>query len=94
MTAARKGKGRGNGEGSIYQRSDGKWCAAVSIDGGKRRVLYGRTRKDVGDKLAVALREVQQGLPIPGRRLSTGAFLTNWLEQTVAGSRRPKTYLT
>jgi len=92
MTAGQRSKGRGNGEGSIYQRSDGKWCAAITLEFGKRRVLYGRTRKDVAEKLAVALRDVQQGLPIPGKRLTTERFLTDWLEHTVAGARRPKTW--
>ena len=49
---------RGNGEGSIYQRtitrtlkhgtvkSTPVWCAAVSLDGGKRKILYGKTGLD------------------------------------------------
>ena len=49
-------KRRGNGEGGIYQReSDGKWCASVDLGfvNGKRRrkVIYGKTRKEVADKL-------------------------------------------
>ena len=51
----RRTRSRGNGEGSIYQRSDGKWCAAVWLDGGKRKVIYGRTRLDVAKKLTGAL---------------------------------------
>lgn len=39
-------KRRGNGEGSIYRRSDGKWCATLAVgydQNGKRkrRYLYG-----------------------------------------------------
>jgi hypothetical protein len=49
-------KRRGHGEGGIYQReSDGKWCASVDLGfvNGKRRrkVVYGKTRKEVADKL-------------------------------------------
>ena len=55
---------RGNGEGTIYQReSDGKWCASVSLDSGRRKVLYGKTRKEVAQKLNEALRRKQQGVP-------------------------------
>jgi integrase len=50
-------KQRGNNEGSIYQRKDGRWTAAVS--GGrdksgrsKREYLYGKTRKEVAEELA------------------------------------------
>ena len=58
---------RGNGEGSIYQRTikrtlkDGTvrstpvWCAAVSLDGGKRKILYGKTRGEVAKKLNGAI---------------------------------------
>ena len=43
---------RGHGEGSIYQReNDGKWCATVDlgwVNGKrKRKVIYGRTLKEV-----------------------------------------------
>ncbi len=37
---------RGNGEGSIYQRKkDGKWVASITLDNGKRKVFYGKTKK-------------------------------------------------
>jgi integrase len=85
-------KGRGNGEGSVYQRADGKWCAAVSIDGGKRKVLYGRTRKEVADKLATVLPDVKRGLPIPRQRLSTATYLGEWLENSVKPNQRANTY--
>ena len=40
---------RSNGEGSVYQRGDGRWCAAIVADDPatcerKRTVLYGKTR--------------------------------------------------
>ena len=38
---------RGNGEGSVYQRSDGKWCAAVTLDGGSVRRSTECARQDV-----------------------------------------------
>lgn len=41
---------RANGEGSIGQRKDGRWFASISI-GGKRRYVYGKTRRDVADQL-------------------------------------------
>ncbi len=31
---------RGNNEGSIYKRTDGRWAAAISLPGRKRRTLY------------------------------------------------------
>ena len=47
---------RRNGEGSIFQRADGKWCATVTVGysgAGKRvrRTIYGKTMKAVRDEL-------------------------------------------
>jgi integrase len=87
---------RGHNEGSIYQRADGKWCAAISVgyaDGKpKRKVIYGKTRKEVAEKLKVALRDQQQGLPVAVERQTVGQFLDRWLTDTIAPNRRPKTY--
>ena len=41
---------RGHGEGSIYQRSDGRWAASISLEGSKRNTMYGKTRKVVQEK--------------------------------------------
>ena len=55
---------RGNGEGSISRRKDGRWEAkytAHTADGPKRRTLYGKTRKEAADKLARALADRASG---------------------------------
>ena len=95
---------RGNGEGSIYSREqrrtnkDGTittktiWCTAVSMDFGKRRVIYGSTREEVAAELVKVLGARQVGLPIPGTRLKTREYLETWLEDTVKPSRKPLTY--
>lgn len=49
-------KRRGRGEGSIFQRGDGRWVATVSLgmDGNgrrRRRTVYGDTKKEVQDEL-------------------------------------------
>ena len=53
---------RGNGEGSIYKQRNGLWAATVSVEGGKRKYFYGKTRKEVQEKLASALRDQKQGM--------------------------------
>lgn len=94
LDTQRRGGKRGNGEGTIYQRqSDGKWCASVSLDGGRRKVLYGKTRQEVARKLTSAMRDVQMGMPLPGDRLTLEYFLTDWLATTVKPSRSSGTYL-
>ena len=47
---------RANGEGSIFQRSDGRWCATFSLGynaEGKmeKKTLYGKTQKEAREKL-------------------------------------------
>lgn len=47
-------KKRSNGEGTIYQRKDGRWTAQYStmVDGVlKRKTVYGKTQKEVKTKL-------------------------------------------
>jgi integrase len=82
---------RGNAEGSIYRRADGRWVAAVSLDHGRRKALYGKTRQEVAHKLAVALKARQDGLPLAGDRQTVGQYLTTWLE-SVQPSLRPRTH--
>ncbi len=42
---------RGHGEGSVYQQTDGRWTAAITLENRKRKVFYGKTRKEVQEKL-------------------------------------------
>lgn len=64
---------RGQGEGSIYKMSDGRWRAAVMVGWkigpeGKRipdrRVFTAATRHAVAEELTKALRERDRGVPI------------------------------
>ncbi len=83
---------RGNGEGSIYKRADGRWEARVSLDNGRRKAFYGRTRPEVSQKLAAALKARQDGLPAISERQTIRQYLGHWLEST-RPSLRPKTWL-
>ena len=38
---------RGDHEGTIYQRADGRWEARVTLGFGSRRSFYGATRQEV-----------------------------------------------
>lgn len=87
---------RGHGEGSIYRReSDGRWCAGVDlgwVNGKrKRKMLYGATRKEVAEKLKIALREQQQGLPVASDRQSVAAYLEHYIASVVAIQGKPST---
>ncbi len=88
---------RGQNEGSIYKRKDGRWTAVVSFGykNGKRwrKSFYGKTRRDVQEKLNKALRAYQQGLPVAPERQTVGQFLEHWLFESVKPTVRPSTYI-
>ncbi len=71
---------RGHGEGSIYQQTDGRWTAAITLENRKRKVFYGKTRKEVQEKLKKALHEQQQGTLITTPQQTIEQFLTQWLD--------------
>jgi integrase len=83
---------RGNGEGSVYKQRNGLWAASISVEGGKRKYFYGKTRKEVQEKLAAALQEQKQGMLVATPQQTVGQFLTDWLENTHKQSVRPRTY--
>ncbi len=52
---------------------------------------YGESRKEVAEKLKIALRDQQLGLPVAVERRTVAQFLDRWLKEKVAPSRRPRT---
>jgi integrase len=86
---------RANGEGSIYRRADGRWTAACYVlrpDGTRvRRSVYGKTRKDVADQLAVLIAKTKAGLPLAVESWTLERFAENWLKHVVGPRLRPST---
>ena len=85
---------RGNGEGSIYHRkSDGKWVGGISLENGKRKVFYGKTRKEVQEKMKIALSEQQKGTLITAPQQTLKKYLEDWLENVSKPHIRISTYV-
>lgn len=85
---------RGNGEGSIYHRkSDGKWVGGISLENGKRKVFYGKTRKEVQEKMKTALSEQQKGTLITAPQQTLKKYLEDWLENVSKPHIRISTYV-
>ena len=87
---------RGAAEGTIYFRPDKElWCTQVHLgyaDGKrKRKTIYGKTRKEVAEKLKVLLREQQQGQLAATGRQTVGEMLQDWLAH-IKPTVRPRTY--
>ena len=85
---------RGNGEGSIYQRSDGRWAAEYfcEVEGKKkRRVIYAKTRREVAAMLSAAQQQVAAGVAPPPARTTVGEYLQHWLDDVAGSSVKPST---
>lgn len=88
---------RGNGEGTIYRRSDGRWCATVTVAyrPGKqqRKTFYGKTRREVQEKLTAVLRARQQGIPVITERQTVASFCDRWLDDVARPRLRPLSFV-
>lgn len=83
---------RGNGEGTIYQKADGLWCAQALV-AGRRRTIYGRTRAEVRNKLRTVLGDYDRGILPPSKRISLTEYIQRWIEEDAgtASGRSPWT---
>src|SRR6266516_4829485 len=77
----RKQKRRGRGEGTVYQRKDGRWVAEITLEDGKRKPLYGKTQAEAIGKRDKALLEQKQGILATGPKQKLGEYLIYWLDQ-------------
>jgi integrase len=80
----RKSKRRGNGEGSIFQRGDGRWVAKLTVgydDAGKRlrKTVYGLTKKEVQDELTRLQHRKSTGTLTATSKVTVGQYLDRWL---------------
>lgn len=88
---ARPRKNRGPREGTIFQRKDGRWQAALFDPvTQRRRFFYGRSYEAAHEKMIKAKADRHEGVPLAGRRLRVRAFLRTWLEARAA-KVRPRT---
>ena len=81
-----------HGEGSIYQRKDGRYVAALRVEG-KRKVYYGKTYKEAQEKLQQALYEKRQGILATGPQQTLEQFLSHWIEHVQKPAVFLRTYV-
>ena len=70
---------RANNEGTICQRKDGRWCAAITMPNGKRKWFYGKEQRDVLSKLTEARSLLQRNMLPEPSRITFGQWLDSWL---------------
>jgi hypothetical protein len=80
---------RGNNEGCIYHRKDGRWCAQVSLDD-KRLTKYGKSQKECRDWIRETLTKIDIGLTFEGTQITLELFIEIWLNGKEL-SRNPRT---
>lgn len=77
---------RGNGEGSISQRPNGLWQGQISLGRDeetgktKRATFYGKTRREVANKISDALADQQKGEFIEKNTVKFNHYLKLWLK--------------
>lgn len=87
---------RGNNDGTIRQRKDGRWEARITVgvtkDGSqKRKSIYGATQSEVQSKMRELLIKVERGEYAETGKMTVGAWLDTWCETYGAPHWREKT---
>lgn len=88
---------RGNGEGSIVKRNDGRWMGSISTgrdEKGKliRKCIYGKTKKEVQEKLSIISGKLYSKTYIEPSTLELTSWLNTWLVNYKSISLKPVTY--
>jgi integrase len=83
-------KRRGKDEGAIYRRSDGLWVASLNlgmVNGKrKRKTVYGKTRREVTEKLRELQQQQQAGVNLAAERQTVEQYLSYWHQHHVQPS--------
>ena len=89
-------KKRGNGEGGIFKRADGRWVGRLSLGYGedgkrKRRTVYGKTKREVQEKLIELQGRKANGTLTDVSTLTVGQYLDLWLKTDIVPNRSSRT---
>jgi integrase len=89
-------KKNGNGEGGITRhKGSGLYMARYTVQtptGPKRKTLYGKTRREVDEKLTKAKANRDDGLVFDADNLTVGRYLERWLTDSVRDTVIATTY--
>jgi integrase len=79
-------KRRGRNEGSIHKRKDGTYEAKISLgyDAEGKRIrptVYGKTKKEVMEKLEELKQDVSLGVPVAPEKITVKQYFETWLAE-------------
>lgn len=94
----RKPKGRSNGEGSVFKRSDPTrtkpWVAQITRHNGKKETIgYFKTEAEAITARNKALRDLESGTLVDKSRQTMGTYLNYWLEDVHKSTVEITTYV-
>lgn len=90
-------KRRQNGEGSIYQRKDGRWAASFTVGVNpltgkpKRKVLYAKSEKEIISKVRKFNRDFER-IDFTKEELTLKQWINTWLLQYKKNSLKPRSF--
>lgn len=64
----------------ISKRKDGRWACKIPLPNGKRKYLYGKTRKEVKEKVEKLLSELNTGTFLEKNSATLDEWVITWLE--------------
>lgn len=77
-----KTKSRGNGEGTIYYSESRKqWVAQATLNNGKRKTVYGKTRKIVKEKLLNIQSDIANNTYVEPQSITVGDFIQSLIDE-------------
>ncbi len=88
-----RSKRRARGEGSVYQRKDGRWVVQLELGDGKRKFFYVKSEKEGIKKLRQAQHELEQGTLATGPQQKLKDYLEDWIEHVHKDKLRISTYV-
>src|SRR4051794_1385428 len=77
--------------GQVSHRLDRDFWEGRYWQGGRRRSVYAKTKRDAQDKLRQALANAEQGIGRERRSVTVEAYLEEWLASSVRPRLRPAT---
>lgn len=81
-----------NNAGSVYQRKDGRWAAAITDPiTGRRRYIYAATEGEARRKLRGMTSRADSGAVVVDARTSLRTYVAAWLEDRAGRRRAPST---
>lgn len=92
MVRKKKTTGRRlNGEGSIYQRTDGRWVCQITINE-KVRYIYGKSGPEVKEKRDQMIDQASKGILPESNKVTVKQWLKTWMEEYKKDNLKPSTY--